>query len=119
VSAVLGSRNHLSSNFPQAENQIHGILAVMKTTLDLPDDLMREVKIRAVKENRKLKDEIADLLRHGLSRRSAEPRAVGQRVQLPLVECSHEARPGEELTPERVADVLLEQESEAQRGSLR
>ena len=38
----------------------------MKTTLDLPDELMREVKIRAVKENRKLKDAIADLLRRGL-----------------------------------------------------
>jgi hypothetical protein len=31
-------------------------MAAMKTTLDLPDDLMREVKIRAVKENRKLKE---------------------------------------------------------------
>jgi hypothetical protein len=28
----------------------------MKTTLDLPDDLERAVKIRAVEENRKLKD---------------------------------------------------------------
>ena len=35
----------------------------MNTTLELPDDLMREVKIRAVMENRKLKDAIADLLR--------------------------------------------------------
>ena len=33
----------------------------MKTTLDLPDDLMRAVKVRAVEENRKLKTLVADL----------------------------------------------------------
>jgi plasmid stability protein len=89
----------------------------MKTTLDLPDDLMRQVKIRAVMENRKLKDAIADLLRRGLSQRS-QPR-IRHRVALPIVECVRGARPGEEMTPERVSDVLLEEESEARRGSLR
>ncbi|MGA9335889.1 MAG: hypothetical protein WBV39_16530 [Rudaea sp.] len=39
----------------------------MKTTLDLPDDLMRRVKIRAVHENKKLKDEMADLLERALA----------------------------------------------------
>jgi len=39
----------------------------MKTTLDLPDDLMREVKIRAVHEHKKLKDTIAELLRKGIA----------------------------------------------------
>ena len=90
----------------------------MRTTLDLPDDLMREVKIRAVRENRKLKEAIADLLRRGLSQRRSE-RKVHHRVTLPIVECSHEAGPGEEMTPERVASILLEEESEARRGSLR
>ncbi len=90
----------------------------MKTTLDLPDDLMKEVKIRAVKGNRKLKDEIANLLRRGLSLTSVQPSAVRHRVRLPLVECSHEAEPGEEITPERVAALLLGEDSEGQRGSL-
>jgi metal-responsive CopG/Arc/MetJ family transcriptional regulator len=94
-------------------------MATMKTTVDLPDDLMREVKIRAVRENRKLKEAIADLLRRGLSQQKSERKAVLHRVTLPIVECSHEARPGEEMTPERVASVLLEEESEARRGSLR
>lgn len=35
---------------------------------------------------------------------------VRRRVKLPLVECAHEARPGEEMTPERVAEALLEEE---------
>ncbi len=39
----------------------------MKTTLDLPDDLMREVKIRAVHERKKLKDAIAEFIRKGMS----------------------------------------------------
>lgn len=39
----------------------------MKTTLELPDELMREVKIRAVHEHKKLKDIIAELLRKGLA----------------------------------------------------
>ena len=91
----------------------------MKTTLDLPDDLMRAIKIRAVKENRKLKDAIADLLRRGLSRDSAGPSSVRKRVTLPLVHCAHKARSGEEMTPERVADVLLEEEAEQTDGSVR
>jgi len=91
----------------------------MKTTLDLPDDLMREVKIRAVNENRKLKDAIADLLRRGLSQGTQDRPAVRERVQLPLVRCAHEARPEEEMTPDRVAEVLLAEESETPRGSLR
>jgi hypothetical protein len=33
------------------------------------------------------------------------------RVALPLVHCLHEARPGEELTPERAAALLLEEEA--------
>jgi len=38
----------------------------MKTTLDLPDDLMREIKILAAKEGRKLKDIISESLRRDL-----------------------------------------------------
>ena len=38
----------------------------MKTTLDLPDKLMHDVKIRAVHEHKKLKDVIAELLQTAL-----------------------------------------------------
>jgi hypothetical protein len=93
-------------------------MGTMKTTLDVPDDLMREVKIRAVREIRKLKDAVADLLRRGLSQRRSEPK-VRHRVALPIVECARKARPREEMTPERVAAVLLEDESEARRGPVR
>jgi plasmid stability protein len=91
----------------------------MKTTLDLPDDLMRAVKIRAVEQNRKLKDMIADLLRCGLAGEPGVPVTLRKQVQLPLVQCAHEARPGGELTPARVAEILLEQEEEAHRDAMR
>jgi hypothetical protein len=39
----------------------------MKTTLELPDELMRRVKLRAVHRNQKLKDAIAQLLELGMA----------------------------------------------------
>jgi len=39
----------------------------MKTTLDLPDELMRRVKLRAVHRNQKLKDAVAQLLELGMA----------------------------------------------------
>jgi hypothetical protein len=96
-----------------------GKVGKMKTTLELPDDLLREVKLRAVRENRKLKDAVADLLRRGLSQATATGSALPRRVELPLVRCAHPARPDEEMTPERVAAVLLQADVEAHRGATR
>lgn len=90
----------------------------MKTTLDLPDELVRAVKIRAVEENRRLKDVIAELLQRGLAPERRPGPAIRKRLELPLVECAHEARPDEEMTPERVSDVLLAEEAGRHRGSL-
>lgn len=39
----------------------------MKTTLELPDELIREVKIRAVESNKKLKDFVEESLRAALA----------------------------------------------------
>ncbi len=39
----------------------------MKTIFDLPPDLVREVKLRAVHEGRTLNDVAAELLRRGLA----------------------------------------------------
>lgn len=50
----------------------------MKTTLDLPDHLMKRVKIRAIHERKKLKDAIAEFIERGMKRtKSAKlPRPV-------------------------------------------
>jgi plasmid stability protein len=39
----------------------------MKTTLEIPDDLMRTIKVRAAQSNRRLKDVVAELLEKGIS----------------------------------------------------
>jgi hypothetical protein len=43
----------------------------MKTTIDLPADLVREIKFLAVHEGRKLKDVAADLLKRGLGKENS------------------------------------------------
>lgn len=84
----------------------------MKTTVDLPAELVRAIKIRAIEENRKLKEMIAELLRRGLGEGSSSEEGAGRRrVTLPLVQTAHQAKPGEEMTPERVAAVLLDEDS--------
>lgn len=90
----------------------------MKTTLDLPQDLLREIKIRAVRDNRKLKDAVTDLLRRGLAREPVVP-VRARRVRLPLVQCAHRADPQEEITPRRAAAILLAEETEPPRGAVR
>lgn len=93
-------------------NQLAGKLGVVKTTIDLPADLLRTIKIRAIEENRKLKDMVAELLRRGLAQSAHEGSARRRsRVQLPLVQTAHEALPDEEMTPDRVAAVLLGDET--------
>ena len=90
----------------------------MKTTLDLPDDLLRDIKMRAVRDHRKLKDAVADLLRQGLAREPAVTNRI-RRVQLPLVQCAHRADPREEITPRRAAAILLASEAEPTRDPVR
>lgn len=72
---------------------------------------MRTVKIRAVRENRKLKDMIAELLMRGLAQEPSVSGAVRHRVQLPLVQNTHAASPDKEMTPERTAQILLDDEA--------
>ncbi len=91
----------------------------MKTTIDLPNALVKQIKLRALHEGRKLKDAVADLLRKGLAvpggtpgKRPAAPVVRDKKTGLPLIKCRHPASPREEATPERVAELLLSQEAE-------
>jgi plasmid stability protein len=57
----------------------------MRTTLDLPDPLMRRVKIRAASEGRKLKDLVAELIESSLSRPAINiSRSVADNDKLPF-----------------------------------
>jgi plasmid stability protein len=80
----------------------------MKTTLELPDDLMRTIKIRAVNEDRKLKDVVAELLRRGLAEEEARPSKIRHRMRFPLIEGTKPAKPGEDITHGRITEILAE-----------
>lgn len=54
----------------------------MKTTLDLPDALIREVKIHAIHQRKKLKDAIADLIVRGLAVERAPKMKLPKPVKL-------------------------------------
>lgn len=62
----------------------------MKTTLELPDALMRRIKLRAVNRNQKLKETVAQLLEQGLAgssgagRSRRPPKPVRLRGRSPL-----------------------------------
>jgi len=62
----------------------------MKATLELPDELLQRIKLRAVHRKRKLKDEIAHLLEAGMAQAPAPetprkpPKPVRLRGQRPV-----------------------------------
>ena len=82
----------------------------MKTTFDLPPDLVREVKLRAIHEGRKLKDMVAEVLQRGLANpvKPAKPRIEIQANGLPVICCGKDA-PVSRMTPEEL--LALEQET--------
>lgn len=84
----------------------------MKTTLDLPEELVRKMKLRAAQEGKKLKEVATEVVRLGLAvQPAAGGAATGRRVKLPLIVCER-AAPDGELTPDRIASVLAGQEAE-------
>jgi len=64
----------------------------MKTTLDLPDDLVKAVKYRALRDGKKLRETVAELLRSGLAAGSSQAKTARPKVGtdpntgLPLIE---------------------------------
>jgi plasmid stability protein len=96
----------------------------MKTTFDLPADLVRQLKLRALREGRKLKDAAADVLRAGLAAGRApaaaeKPATVrrDRKTGLPVIQCRRAAPRDREPTPERVAQILQQQEAQWARDS--
>ena len=90
----------------------------MKTTLDLPDELIREVKLRAVVQGRTVKELVAELLRQGLGvvplGRPEKPPVssmveIGERG-LPVIRCRSHA-PAAGMSVEEL--LGLEQEIQA------
>jgi hypothetical protein len=92
----------------------------MKTTLDLPDELIREAKLRALMQGRTLRDLVADFLRQGLGMAAPNgpdgPPAGSAMVEmgpggLPVIRCRADAP----ATHMRAQDLLqLEQQTQTE-----
>jgi len=57
----------------------------MRTTVDLPDDLHRQVRAIASDTHRTFSDTVADLMRRGLRSGAAVPLSRSPRTGLPVV----------------------------------
>jgi len=91
----------------------------VKTTIDLPDALVKQIKLRALYDGQKLKDAVADLLRKGLAAPSEPPvdddspgYTIDPQTRLPIIHTRHRAHPSEELTADRIAEILIQQEAD-------
>ncbi len=73
---------------------------------------MRALKIKAAEENRRLRDVFAEVLRRGLASPAKVEEQGRHRVTLPLVHSSRSAPTGHELTAERVAEILEQEDAE-------
>lgn len=91
----------------------------MKTTLDLPSDLVKAIKLRALHDGRKLKDAVADLLRKGLTastspKPAARPSArltTDANTGLPVIVCN----PNAPASKMKIKELLaLERETQTQ-----
>jgi hypothetical protein len=78
----------------------------MKMTLDLPPGLIREMKLRAVNEHRKLKEVAAELLARGLGMETPKTGPAKGAIALPLFPTSSGA-PASRMTTEQL--LALEQ----------
>ena len=88
----------------------------MEDSVGIPDALFREVRAHATRDGLELHDAVVQLLRRGLlAMDDDEPKAgpiLGKDpiTGFPVITCPTRASAFEELTPQRVADLLLEQE---------
>ena len=87
----------------------------MKTTFDLPPDLIRELKFRALNEGEKLKEIAAELLKRGLAVQENGNNDVPSKIKiviqsngLPVVRCAANA-PAKRMTVDEL--LAIEQRS--------
>ena len=85
----------------------------MKTTIDLPEDLVREMKFRAVREGRKLREAAEEVFRRGMGAPTPIP-GSRHRVKLPIIPA-----PGGAKSFDLSGERLLELEMEAAEGGHR
>ncbi len=84
----------------------------MRTTLDLPDDLLRRVKASAALRGTKMKDLIASFIERGLQAPDQPAAVRGHRTPLPEF-VPRTAVPIPSLSSSDVEEILLNEELES------
>jgi hypothetical protein len=90
----------------------------MKTTIDLPAELVKKLKLRAVHQRRKVKDVAAELLSSALEAPSQLANAEqfrivkSEKTGLPVIESTRPHGPVHSLTRDEMEQILLDQEAQ-------
>ncbi len=88
------------------KSQQAGKMGFVKTTIDLPEPLVREMKLRAVREGRKLKDVAAEVFERGLNAPSLSVgKPLRQRLDAPLLACEDGEVPASQMTVEQLLEL--------------
>lgn len=87
----------------------------MRTTFDLPDELVKRAKIAAIERGMTLRDLVAGGLQQALEGKRSAPR---RRAKLPNIPIAQDA-PIRRMTVEDVKDLEAEQEAEHLRAVYR
>lgn len=83
----------------------------MRTTIDIPEELLRRVRATAAMRGVKLKDFVANILEQGLSEGPADGAAQGQRRPIPVaVGSANRTIPA--LTNAELEELFLRQDVE-------
>ncbi len=80
----------------------------MKTTLDLPEELVREMKIRAASQGRKLREVATEVIRNGLTTHTPIRKAAEKRIKFPILKCESSAT--RQFTHEELDEILFQTE---------
>lgn len=83
----------------------------MRTTIDIPDDLLRRAKAVAALRGIKLKDLISGLIEQGLSPRPKETEARGQKRPVPVT-ITAEGLKIKPLTNAEIEDIFMQEDME-------
>lgn len=89
----------------------------MKTPIAIPESLLKRVSQRALRNGRQVEDFIVELLSNGLRQFEQDHDArevcvdIDTRTGFPVIPCEPAIHPSHELTPDRVSELLAEQDS--------
>ena len=86
----------------------------MRTTLDLPDELFRQVKARAALKGTSIKTLLTRYIENGLHQPEKPPAAAGKRSKLPIIK-----RRGKSVIPNLTPELQARLEKGEDVGKLR